>query len=244
MDLLERFDKIRPAGRDTYSCCCPAHNDKSPSLTIRHCADGTWLFHCFAGCQTFDILQAVGLRWGDLFPDKKYESSTSDYARDLWSAAVEDCVATHPYAQKKKITCDFGARRGTASGRVIGRDQDCIIVPMRSWDGDLVGVECINWSGEKQTFGSKGQLTLGYPEAAEYVHVTEGWASLWAVSQLRPKAFAGVVAFGKKLHQKALEISNRYPGEPVVHTEGSDNQDVWDHWNAGHGENYFGGKCL
>ena len=28
---------------------------------------------------------------------------------------------------------------------------------MRSQDGDLVGVECINWDGDKQTFGSKGQ---------------------------------------------------------------------------------------
>jgi hypothetical protein len=67
---------------------------------------------------------------------------------------------------------------------------------------------------------------------------------MWAIAQLRPKSFAGVVAFGKKLRQKAEEISKRYPGETVIHAEGRDNQDVWDYWNAGHGENYFGGKCL
>jgi putative DNA primase/helicase len=145
---------------------------------------------------------------------------------------------------KKKIAHDFGARRGRASGRIVGRDKDCIIIPMRSWDGDLIGVECINWEGDKQTFGSKGQLILGHPEGAEYVHVAEGWATMWAISQLRPRSFAGVVAFGKKLRQKAEEITNRFPGTAVTHPEGADNQDVWDYWSAGHGDQYFGGKCL
>lgn len=243
MQILERLDKVRPAGRDTWSCCCPAHDDKSPSLTVRQASDGKWLFHCFAGCSTYEILEAVGLKWGDLFPDGDYNSSTADYAKQLWNEASTDCVAFHPYAKKKRITHDFGARRGTASGRIIGRDQDCIIIPMRSWDGDLVGVECINWGGDKQTFGSKGQLLLGHLEAAEYIHVAEGWATMWAIAQLRPKSFAGVVAFGKKLRQKAEEIGKRYPGTAVTHPEGADNQDVWDYWNAGHGDEYFGGRC-
>lgn len=39
-------------------CRCPAHPDRSPSLSIR---PGRWrlLFHCFAGCRTEDVLSAL-----------------------------------------------------------------------------------------------------------------------------------------------------------------------------------------
>ena len=104
---------------------------------------------------------------------------------------------------------------------------------MRSWDGDLVGVECINWDGDKQTFGSKGQLVLGHPEPPHtFISVKAG-----------PKSFVGVVAFGKKLREKAEEASKRY----LVHRGHASrgrrqSGDVWDYWIAGHGEEYFGGR--
>lgn len=248
MQILERFDKVRPAGRDTWSCCCPAHDDSSPSLTVTQEA-GKWLFHCHAGCSTYDILEAVGLKWGDLFPDTNYKSDTADYARQLWGEASSGCVQFHPYAKKKQITHDFGARRGRASGRIIGRDKDCIIIPMRSWDGDLVGVECINWDGDKQTFGSKGQLILGHPEGATYVHITEGWATMWAIAQLRPKSFGGVVVFGKSRLEGERgrelddEISNRFNAEAIRHREPG-KADAWDFWAQGKGEQYLGGRFL
>ena len=48
---------------------CPAHEDRSPSLHVTQAPDGTWLLRCFAGCETADILTALGLVWADLFPD-------------------------------------------------------------------------------------------------------------------------------------------------------------------------------
>ncbi len=45
---------------------CPAHPDRSPSLSIRRGAD-RWLLHCHAGCSTEAILAAWGLTWRDLF---------------------------------------------------------------------------------------------------------------------------------------------------------------------------------
>ena len=49
---------------------CPAHHDThDPSLSIRHATDGTWLLHCFAGCDTEAILRAWGLPWSALFPE-------------------------------------------------------------------------------------------------------------------------------------------------------------------------------
>ena len=47
---------------------CPAHEDRSPSLSIREDADKV-LLHCFSGCDPEDVLAAVGLTWRDLYPD-------------------------------------------------------------------------------------------------------------------------------------------------------------------------------
>jgi len=67
--LLNRLEKVRRTGEGRYVACCPAHDDRTPSLSIKECDDGRLLVHCFAGCPTGDVLTAVGLSLGDLFPD-------------------------------------------------------------------------------------------------------------------------------------------------------------------------------
>lgn len=47
---------------------CPAHEDRSPSLSVAEGADGRALVYCFSGCETRDIIAAIGLTWSDLFP--------------------------------------------------------------------------------------------------------------------------------------------------------------------------------
>ena len=64
--LLNRLEKVRSTGEGSYIACCPAHDDRTPSLSIKECDDGRLLVHCFAGCPTSDVLMAVGLSLGDL----------------------------------------------------------------------------------------------------------------------------------------------------------------------------------
>ena len=40
---------------------CPAHYDRSPSLSINIAADGKLLLHCFVGCTFESIVAAAGL---------------------------------------------------------------------------------------------------------------------------------------------------------------------------------------
>lgn len=47
---------------------CPAHNDKAPSLRIDE-RDGKVALYCHAGCDTRDVLAAMGLSMSDLFDD-------------------------------------------------------------------------------------------------------------------------------------------------------------------------------
>lgn len=43
---------------DRGMCLCPAHADRSPSLSVR-VGDRSLLFKCFAGCDTLDVLRAL-----------------------------------------------------------------------------------------------------------------------------------------------------------------------------------------
>lgn len=115
---------------------------------------------------------------------KPQKSNTGRYALELWLAA--DCsdhvVASHPYAKAKGIGWAAGAGRGVASGKVIGRRADCIIVPIRTIEtGKVQAVQCINTEGEKQTFGPirGGGLLLGNTLEKRRFRwfVCEGWAS-------------------------------------------------------------------
>lgn len=47
---------------------CPAHDDRSPSLSIKEMPDGRVLLHCFGGCAFEAILGAIGLTKRDLYP--------------------------------------------------------------------------------------------------------------------------------------------------------------------------------
>lgn len=48
---------------------CPCHNDNKASLSIALSDNGTILLKCHAGCRTEDILETLGLKMKDLFPE-------------------------------------------------------------------------------------------------------------------------------------------------------------------------------
>jgi hypothetical protein len=54
-------------GAGRWKARCPAHADRSPSLSIRAGQDGRVLAHCFGGCTLDAILAALGLSSRDLF---------------------------------------------------------------------------------------------------------------------------------------------------------------------------------
>lgn len=74
--LLSQLRKVKKTGPNKWAACCPAHEDKGPSLAIKDEA-GTILVHCFAGCSVDDVLGAIGMSVTDLFPPRdpqaKYE---------------------------------------------------------------------------------------------------------------------------------------------------------------------------
>lgn len=67
--LIDRLEGVRKTGAATWIARCPAHEDKSPSLTIKE-AEERILLHCFAGCDVDPIVSSVGMEITDLFPEK------------------------------------------------------------------------------------------------------------------------------------------------------------------------------
>jgi hypothetical protein len=74
--LLARLKRVRKSGKG-WAAFCPAHDDRSPSLSIAEGDDGRALVHCFAGCRGEEIARAVGLEVRDLFPDRDGDGQRS-----------------------------------------------------------------------------------------------------------------------------------------------------------------------
>lgn len=73
-------------------CRCPAHDDSSPSLSVR-LGDTAILFHCFAGCTPVEVMKALERRRlhdrsNMTMPEAKPKRDMSALAARLWKASV------------------------------------------------------------------------------------------------------------------------------------------------------------
>lgn len=69
-NLLNQLSRVKKTGADRWMACCPAHQDKTASLSIKDLPDGRMLLHCFAGCEPDAVLAAIGLTFADLMPER------------------------------------------------------------------------------------------------------------------------------------------------------------------------------
>jgi len=80
-ELLSRLNKVKSTGTDKYLACCPAHDDRSPSLAIS-VANNRLLIHCFAGCEATEILEAVNMDMSALFDDPQEHTPPTTAAQE------------------------------------------------------------------------------------------------------------------------------------------------------------------
>jgi 2C-methyl-D-erythritol 2,4-cyclodiphosphate synthase len=124
-NILSRLEKVK--GRNgAYTACCPAHSDKSPSLAIRELDDGRILLKCFADCSVQDIMGAIGMEIGDLFPDTKKDLPpvkrkyyASDLLRVIEFEAWVVSVAAHTMSTGKKLSDTDRDRMKVATARIM-----------------------------------------------------------------------------------------------------------------------------
>ena len=67
--ILGHLDGVRSTGSGRWIARCPAHEDNTPSLAIRE-VENRVLLYCHAGCDVYEVVNAVGLGLSDLFPER------------------------------------------------------------------------------------------------------------------------------------------------------------------------------
>ena len=92
-DILSRLSKVKRSGKGNWLACCPAHEDKSPSMTLHAADDGRILVRCWAGCSFEEIVGAVGLGWEPWFPPKTEQDRVAAVRRPFPAGDVLEALA-------------------------------------------------------------------------------------------------------------------------------------------------------
>ena len=126
--LLSRLARVK--GRNgSWTACCPAHDDKGPSLAVTEREDGRILMHCFAGCNISDVLGALGMDMSDLFPpkEKSFDAArpaikpaffASDLMRIIHVEALVVQIVAFDIAKGKPVNEETRERMLTAYERI------------------------------------------------------------------------------------------------------------------------------
>lgn len=92
--ILSRLEKVRKCGKG-WIAKCPAHEDRSASLSVSIGDDGRVLINDFGGCHVTAVLDAMSLKLSDLFPKRLADVSPQarkalqEYAKQSrWRAAL------------------------------------------------------------------------------------------------------------------------------------------------------------
>lgn len=109
-DFLSRLEGVTGSGGH-YKARCPAHRDSTPSLSVSLGRDRRILVKCFAGCQTEDVVSAMGLTMKDLFDDVTPEDAFPNYGEPQKKDAWKEAEFIYPGGQFKKVKM----RRGDGS---------------------------------------------------------------------------------------------------------------------------------
>lgn len=117
-NILNQLSKVRRTGDKSWMACCPAHDDRSPSLSIKDTGDKI-LLRCFAGCETESVVGSIGLTMSDLFSDPLSDSRRERYRKAYTKNQIEHerlvlAIAEHDRARGKRLSNDDLAREREA----------------------------------------------------------------------------------------------------------------------------------
>jgi DNA-binding transcriptional ArsR family regulator len=76
--FVSKLKRVRRSSNG-WECRCPAHDDRTPSLSVADGVEGV-VFFCHAGCAPDDVLEAMGLEWWQLFYRSEAEYKRAYFA--------------------------------------------------------------------------------------------------------------------------------------------------------------------
>ena len=106
-----------------FLACCPAHDDKNPSLAIKDMSDRL-LIKCMAGCGIEDIMEAANLTWDDIMPEKQ---PTENYKPAPIKIYATDILKSIRFEAQIVTLAAIELKNGKPLGKI---DHDRLLVAM------------------------------------------------------------------------------------------------------------------
>lgn len=123
--ILSKLNKVTTKPNDKWLACCPAHNDKSPSLSVSLANDGKILLYCFAGCSIEEVTEALDIDLSELFPNNHFNRSEyyhqlkqSQYKEILSNERLVVAMAEAEIKRSNKLSSKDTARHLLALSRI------------------------------------------------------------------------------------------------------------------------------
>lgn len=172
--LKSAGNRVRPSGRG-WSAQCPAHDDRTPSLSIGSGHDGRVLLHCHAGCESEDVVEALGLTWPDLFPDNGFRGTLRIPLPDPTRRAHDEDLATQfgcalDDDRLRTLAGTLGVSIGSLIRLQIGwyPQQQAFVFPERNAEFTCIGFG-LRYSDGSKGFIAGGKRGLVIPHLLEYL---------------------------------------------------------------------------
>ncbi|MEE4384049.1 MAG: hypothetical protein V2J02_18775 [Pseudomonadales bacterium] len=107
--VLARLDGVRSTRDGEWRAFSPfQEHRRARTLAVKECGDGSVLLHDFAGRDTREVLQALGLELTDLFPPRPGPRSTIRHRR--WTPRLSARDALDALSREGWVLLIFGRR--------------------------------------------------------------------------------------------------------------------------------------
>lgn len=121
-NILNRLSGVKHIGERRWVACCPSHKDKRPSLSIRAEGDKI-LLHCFAECDTRDILDAIEVPFSALFLNPLNKRNGRPFSAEqvlecISDAAIYVAIVSQRMANGEQLSDETVKRLIQASKRI------------------------------------------------------------------------------------------------------------------------------
>ena len=145
IDLLNSLDKVSQRG-DQYTACCPAHDDKNPSLAVT-VKDNKILLKCWSGCTTQDITGALGLKVSDLFTESTLSPSQRQrYAKKKSKHQIRQLLSFELHMLYQILTGRITSHELANDSKFINARPDFAPMPEGEWERERLAVKRIRES--------------------------------------------------------------------------------------------------
>jgi hypothetical protein len=132
--VLDKLEGVRQRG-EHYQALCPAHDDHEPSLSVTEGEGGRALVNCFVGCDTEDVVAALGLEMRDLFERRNGHGGGGSYTSRETTSTGQPATLKN-YAEYVGLPVEFLKGLGLKEYRHLG--EPAVSMPYLDENGEVL----------------------------------------------------------------------------------------------------------